>query len=439
MKKQAVLIVQKLQDAGFEAYFAGGGVRDLLLGLDPKDIDIATSAKPEEVEKLFSHTIPVGKQFGIIIVREKEQNYDVATFREESGYEDNRRPSKISFSTSEQDAKRRDFTMNGIFLDPIKNKTLDFVGGQEDIKRRLVRFIGDAQERISEDHLRILRAVRFKITLNFQFEENTLKAVRKNVELIRSVSAERIRNELNKIMESKNRSTGLVELSESGILNFILPELEDLKGVAQPPQYHKEGDVFTHTYLALKSLPKDASLHLTWATLLHDIAKPQTEIRENDQIIFHDHAKASAIKATEILKRLKFSKIEISTISWLIDNHMRIAQIESMRPGKKAEFLLDHRFGDLLELARADTLGTYPPRLEMLDEWQKSRDELIKQKKEYTIKHKKLAIFTGDDLIAIGVKPDNKFKVILEKVRDKILTEDVSSKEEAIAYAKTLI
>lgn len=439
MRKEATQIVKRLQDAGYEAYFAGGSVRDLLLEVKPKDIDIATSALPEQVEAIFDHTIPVGKQFGIIIVRENGHNFDVATFRTESDYSDNRRPQKVEFSSAEQDAKRRDFTINGLYFDPIKNSVVDFVNGQEDIKKHLIRFIGDPDQRINEDHLRIIRAVRFKITLNFQYEEKTFESIRQNAELIKSVSAERIRNELNRIFANKNRAIGLVELSESKILDQILPEIEMMKSVAQPPQYHLEGDVFTHTYLALKSLAADAPLHLVWATLLHDVAKPTTEVRINGQIVFHDHAKVSGELAKKILNRLKFSRIEINTICWMIENHMKIAQINELRAGKKSAFLLDNRFEDLLELAKADTLGTYPPRLELLNEWQKSRDELIKEKEKYIIKNQKLKIFSGDDMVQLGFKPDKKFKEVLEEIQDLILEDKLTSSEQAREYAKKFL
>ncbi len=434
MRNKAKDIVKKLQDNGFEAYFAGGAVRDLLLNKSPKDIDIVSSAHPEQIENLFPKNYPIGKQFGIILVNIDNTNFEVATFRSEDSYEDNRRPSKVVFSDAKSDALRRDFTINGIFYDPIKNKFIDYVGGEEDVKKRVINFIGDAQERIDEDSLRLVRAIRFKITLGFQYGANTFEAIRKSAGYIKNVSKERLRDELKKILSSPFRHIGLVELSESGILKYLLPEIELLKGVPQPVEYHHEGDVFTHTYLALKSLREDASEHVAWAVLLHDIAKPQTLIREGERIIFHDHAKESAKLSIDIMNRLKFSNIEKETIAWLIGNHMKIGDIDKMRPSKRLNFVLDPRFPDLIKVANADAQGTYPVNTSLVQKLKQDLENAISWKTKNVEKQKN--IVSGDDIVKLGIEPSKIVEVIIEDVSDKYIAGELSDKDAAIEYIK---
>jgi poly(A) polymerase len=432
-KNAATKIVKRLQNKGFEAYFAGGCVRDMVLSREPKDFDIATSAKPSQVKDLFKRTISIGEKYGTIIVIEAGQSFEVTTFRVESGYSDNRRPDNVEFTSAEEDAKRRDFTMNAMFFDPVKKKLIDFVDGKSDVKKNVIRFVGDPRERIEEDHLRLLRAIRFKITLGFQYAPETFDVIRSNSSLIGSVAAERVRDELNLIFSSSNKHIGLVELSESGICNIVLPEIEALKGVPQPYEYHHEGDVFTHTYLALKSLKKDEAGYLCWATLLHDISKPQTLIREGGRIIFHDHAQKSAEIAKDILKRLKFPNFEIETIVWLVDNHMRIGDIEKMRPYKRMGFLLDHRFPSLIELARADCLGTYPINTTLVNMMELDREKALEAHESARIVESSGNILKGDDLIAVGFEEGENFGTYLEEANDMI-ADNTMNKEEALNY-----
>lgn len=427
----ATRIVKKLHDHGFEAYFAGGCVRDMLLSRESKDYDIATSAKPNETKKLFTRTVNIGEKFGTIVVIESGLNFEVTTFRIESGYLDNRRPDNIEFTCAKEDASRRDFTTNAMFYDPIKKSLIDYVGGEDDIKKHILRFVGNAQKRIEEDHLRLLRAIRFKVTLGFQYSPDTYDSIRKNSALIKSVATERVRDELNLIFSSFNRHIGLVELSESGINQFILPELELLKGVPQPYEYHHEGDVFTHTYLALRSLAKDEAGYLCWATLLHDIAKPQTLIREDKRIIFHDHAQKSAEMAEQILKRLKFPNFEIETICWLVDNHMRIGDIGKMRPFKRMNFLLDPRFPSLIELARADCMGTYPVNTTLIKMMELDRENALLEKDNAQKVKKSGNLITGDDLIAKGFEPGEKFTDYLAEAND-LVADGKTTKVEAL-------
>lgn len=433
MRDEAIKIVKVLQDSGYVAYFAGGCVRDLLMHQEPNDIDIATSAKPDEVEKLFTETYPIGKEYGTILVRSGKHQFEVTTFREEGSYKDGRRPSTVKFTNAKQDALRRDFTINGIFYNPANGSYIDYVGGRDDIKKRVIDFIGSARERILEDKLRLVRAVRFKVTLGFQYSDETLVAVKKNANLIREVSSERVRDEINKIFANKNRHIGLVELSRSGILRHILPEVEKLKGVPQPIEYHHEGDCFTHTYLALRSLPPNAPLRLAWAVLLHDIAKPKTIKKERGKISFPGHAQESARIAEEIMKRFKFSKTETKEISWLIYYHMSVAQIDQMRPGKRLEFLTDPKFNDLIELVEADSKGTYPVNLDLVEKMEAAKNSALLQKN--SIKTEKRLI-NGDDLISLGIEPGKKFKKILEDVLDRQIGGDFADKQVALDYVK---
>src|SRR3954462_355260 len=282
MEQTARGIVRKLRAAGRVAYYAGGSVRDLVRGQPPKDIDIATDARPEAVKKLFPRTYAVGAHFGVIVVLEKEFQFEVATFRSDGAYIDGRHPVEVHFATAEEDAARRDFTINGMFFDPEKDEVLDFVGGRADLKRRLIRAIGDPAQRFAEDRLRMLRAVRFVTVLGFEIDEKTWKAVVASASSITQISAERIREELVKIFLSPNRARGWDLLDASGLMRAILPEMEAMKGCEQPPQFHPEGDVFKHTRIMLEMLPAETSLPLVFSVLFHDVAKPATATVDED-------------------------------------------------------------------------------------------------------------------------------------------------------------
>jgi len=435
MIKTATEIVKIIQNQGNIAYFAGGYVRDKLLGVDSNDIDIVTSATPDEIEKLFPQTSAVGKKFGIIVVNKNNYSFEVATFRSESDYLDKRRPKNISFTDAKADATRRDFTVNALFYDPLAKKIIDFVGGEEDIKKRVIRFIGDPVERINEDYLRLIRAIRFKSTLNFQYDKFTFAAVRANAHLIQKVSKERIRDELNKIVQCSNRHIALIELSQSGLLGFIIPEIENLKGIPQPAQHHREGDVFTHTYLAFKSLPADSDLRLCWAVLLHDIAKPQTLIREGKKIIFHNHAQVSAEVTRDILARLKFSKTDIKAITFLVENHMRVGHIDKMRPGKKLHFLTNPLSEDLVKLIEADQKGKIPTDLTFV---KKFKDEIVaaQQLRKKIQKNNQDKIIDGHILLEMGFVEGPKIKEILDDVNDEIVKGKISTRNKAKIYIR---
>lgn len=380
-----IKIIIKLKNAGFEAFLVGGAVRDLILGRKIKDYDIATSAKPEEIEKLFENTKPVGKEFGVILVIEDGQPFEVATFRSDVSYSDNRRPDKVAWSNPKEDASRRDFTVNALFLDLVQsNKPLviqeirqepdhlkaitnfgdiiDYVGGLSDVEDKLIKFVGDAQERINEDHLRIIRAIRFKAVLDFQYAHRTEEILKENVSQIKTVSAERIQFEFDRILESSNRAKAIIEMDNFGILNLIIPELEALKTIDQSKKFFQSGNIFDHTMLVLSHLPEEVEADIAWAGLLHDVGKPKTLSMGYDRKKrwtekFHNHNVIGAEMAKIILKRLKFSKERIERICWLIDNHQMPPQILTMRVGRQKRWLLDQRLPDLLVLHKADAQG----------------------------------------------------------------------------------
>ncbi|MFN7562353.1 MAG: CCA tRNA nucleotidyltransferase, partial [Prosthecobacter sp.] len=309
MREAAIRIIEKLTAAGHTALLAGGCVRDMLLGREAKDYDVATSATPEEVVKLFPGAKTVGAHFGVVVVRAGEHGFvEVATFRSDGSYSDGRRPDSVTFSTPEMDAERRDFTVNGLFYDPLAKKVIDYVGGEKDLKMGLLRAIGVAAQRFEEDRLRLMRAVRFATVLGFDIEHATWESVCGLADKITSVSIERIRDEFIKIMLHENRVRGFDLLVNSGLMQHILPEILALQGCEQPPQFHPEGDVFVHTRLMLSLLPAEASLPLVMSVLLHDIAKPATQTRDADtgRIRFNGHDKLGAEMTGEIMRRMKF-------------------------------------------------------------------------------------------------------------------------------------
>lgn len=443
MKNAAISLVEKLRAPGFQAYFAGGSVRDILMGVIPKDYDIVTSARPDEVEKILPKTIAVGKQFGVIVAIEGKYKFEIATFRSEGKYSDLRRPDKVFWSDAEHDAKRRDFTINGMFYSPISKRVIDYVGGQEDIKNKIIKFIGNPDERIKEDHLRILRAVRFKNTLNFSYDKRTYEAIKNNAHRIQSVSAERIRDEVNKMFSSASRTKALEDLEETGLLKYILPEISRLKGLPEPKEFHHEGDTFTHTCLAIESLPTDAPLYLVWATLLHDSGKyfaitfPQTK---DDRIRFNKHVKYSAGIASAICRRLKFPNYERKIIVWLVKNHMIMADIPKMALAKQRRWLMNPWFPMLLELNKADSLGIRPVRLDLykkdLTLYNKAKELLDKENKKTKFK----PLLTGKDLIyELKIEQGPKIGQILKVLEDAQLEEKIKTKEQALSLARNLI
>lgn len=434
MQPTSIEIIKKLKKAGYEAYWAGGCVRDMLLGIKPKDFDIVTSAKPDEIEKVLEHTIPIGKQFGVILAIENGHHFEVATFRSDSGYTDGRRPDAVIFSSAREDAKRRDFTINGMFYDPTEDKVMDFVDGQKDLEARLIRFIGNPQERILEDHLRILRAIRLKNTLDFQYEPETYNAILKHASLlIEKVSNERIRDELNKIIISPHAVNAFQDMEDTGILKIILPEIQKMKGVAQPYQYHKEGDVWTHAMQSLAALPGHAPLALRWATLLHDVGKPET-FKLAERIRFDTHDRKSRDIAFKLLTRLRFDKRVIDEVCWLIEHHMMVMPLVQMSKGRRLAWFHQLYFKNLLELFYADARGTTPPHTEIIDQIAKLYHDDLQ-----SMPTPPPPLLHGEDVMKFfKIKPGKKIGYILQKLREKQLAGELKTKEDALEWLKTI-
>lgn len=430
MKDTAVQIVHRLHDAGYTAYFAGGCVRDMVRGVEPHDFDIATTATPAEVQRLFPKTIPVGAQFGVVLVIADGQQFEVATFRNDEAYVDGRRPTGVRFGTPEEDAQRRDFTVNGLFYDPLAERIIDFVGGQADIERRLIRAIGDARQRFTEDKLRLLRGVRFATTLDYEIEPATWAAVQEMAGQIGIVSAERIREELIKIFTRANAGRGLVLLEESGLLREILPEVAAMKGVEQPPEFHPEGDVFTHVKLMLDSLPAGPSVTLAFAVLLHDVGKPPTFERAPDRIRFNEHDEVGAAMTEQILRRLRFSNDEIARIVTCVAEHMRVRHVQEMRPAKLKRILARATFADELELHRMDCLASHGS----LDNVEFLRRKAVELPATVV---KPAPLVTGRDLLALGFPPGPRLGAVLREIEEMQLDDRLRTRDEALAYARS--
>jgi tRNA nucleotidyltransferase/poly(A) polymerase len=433
MEQTAHGIVRKLRAAGHAAYYAGGSVRDLLNAKPPKDVDIATEARPEVVQKIFPRTYAVGAHFGVIVVLESDFQFEVATFRSDGAYLDGRRPVEVHFATAEEDAARRDFTINGMFFDPEKDEVIDFVGGRADLERKLIRAIGDPAQRFAEDRLRMLRAVRFATVLGFEIDSATWDAVKASAASISEISAERIREELVKIFLSPNRVRGWDLLDASGLMKTILPELEAMKGCEQPPQFHPEGDVFKHTRIMLELLPAEASLPLIFSVLFHDIGKPPTAmVDEEGRIRFNGHDRIGAEMTEAIMERLRFSRVEIDATVEAVRQHMVFKDVPNMRVAKLKRFMARPTFDDELELHRVDCASSHG----MLDNY-----EFLRQKKEEFANEPIIPppLVSGDDLIAMGLKPGPMFGEILEAVETRQLEGALKDREEAIAWVKEFL
>jgi poly(A) polymerase len=425
-RQLATDIVRRLQAAGFAAFWVGGCVRDSLLGREPGDYDIATSAPPEKIEQLFPHTVPVGRKFGVIIVVEAEQQFQVATFRAEANYRDGRRPETVVFADARADAERRDFTINGLFFDPTAEKLHDWVGGEADLRSKVIRTIGPPEERFAEDHLRLLRAVRFAAQLGFEIERATFAAVQVHAAKIRLISAERVQDELLKLFRPPHATRGLELLHSSGLLEHILPEIAAAVSCEQSPDFHPEGSVFNHLCLMLKQLPPDAPPSLPWAVLLHDVAKPVTASRdpETGSIHFYGHEKVGAKMAEEILERLRFPRKQIEEVATAVRFHMQFKDAPKMRKSTLRRLLLRETFPLELALHRLDCLGSHG----MLDVY----DFLVTQAEELANQPQiRPPLLTGNDLIALGMKPGPALGAVLNEIREKQLQDELKTSEEA--------
>jgi poly(A) polymerase len=441
---EAFHIARRLRQRDFVAYFAGGCVRDLLLGIEPKDFDVATSAPPDEVRKTFARTESVGAHFGVVLVlgdSERERiATEVATFRHDGAYSDGRRPDAVRFSTDpREDALRRDFTINGLLLDvlafdqgdKLESCIHDFVGGQADLRAKLVRALGDPALRFAEDKLRMLRAVRFAARLNFAIDPRTFAAMRAQAHAIDQVSAERVREELTRILTEGSARRGFELLDASGLLAQVLPEVVRLKGVEQPPQYHPEGDVWIHTLMLLEHLPAGASPTLAWGMLLHDIGKPATftppdPAKPDDRIRFNGHVEVGVTIARAILNRLRFSNEDCTQILALVEHHMRFGDILHMRQSTLKRFLRLPKFDEHLALHYADVMSSNR-HTELYDfakqRYEESPTEIIRP----------ALLVTGEDLIAAGYRPGPAFKTMLTAAEDAQLEGEVTTHDQALA------
>ena len=424
----ALAISRRLEEQGYQAYFAGGAVRDLLLGADIADIDIATSAAPDVIEKLFPQTVGVGKQFGVIVVVLDQTNYEVTTFRSDSGYDDGRHPSKVEFSDARQDALRRDFTINSLFLNPLTGEVIDYNGGREDLARRLIRTVGRPEETLKEDKLRILRAIRFACQLGFEIEADTYLHLDRFADQLRRISWERIRDEVLKILTGPDPGRGLKLMFDTGILDTILPEVAAMDGVAQPPQFHPEGDVLEHTRL-LFSRSRCRSRTLALATLLHDVGKPPT-FTVKERIRFDGHAELGAEMAGTICRRLRLSNDVVDEVVDLVKDHLRFIHVKEMRESTLKRFLRRDNIDDHLELHRLDCLASHGD----LSNYDFCCEKLLKLGEE-TLRPDRL--INGRDLIELGLEPGPLFSEILNTVEDRQLEGSLISREQALDWVET--
>lgn len=430
MEQIARSIVARLRERGYVAYYAGGCVRDLVRGTKPKDFDVATDARPEQVQAIFPRTYAVGAHFGVIVVLEGGFQFEVATFRSDGLYIDGRHPVEVHFSSAEEDARRRDFTINGMFYDPIAAEVIDFVDGRADLQAGLIRAIGQPEQRFAEDRLRMLRAVRFATVLEFEIDPSTWTALVERAETIKDISAERIREELVRIFLSPHRLRGFDLLDRSGLLGAILPEMEPMKGCAQPEQFHPEGDVFQHTRLMLELLPEKVSAPLVFSVLLHDVGKPPTAtVDENGRIRFNNHDRIGAEMTAAIMERLRFSRAEIDATVEMVLQHMVFKDVPRMRIAKLKRFMARPTFEDELELHRVDCESSH----RMMENY----DFLLQKREEFA--NEPIIpppLVRGDDLIAMGMKPGPKFGEILEAVETRQLEGALKTREEALEWVR---
>jgi tRNA nucleotidyltransferase (CCA-adding enzyme) len=425
-RERAIEIIKRLREHGYEGYLAGGCVRDLLLNKQPQDYDIATNARPEDIQRIFSRVVPVGAQFGVMLVIIENEPFEVATFRFDGPYLDGRRPSHVRYGTLEEDTLRRDFTINGMIYDPIDDRLIDLVDGRKDLERCCVRAIGDPYGRLEEDRLRMIRAIRFAAGLNFTIESRTFQAIKSLASTVTRVSWERIGDELTRILTQGGARRGFELLDQSELLTALLPEIVAMKGTDQSPDYHPEGDVFTHTLLTLTHLQSPTET-LAYGCLLHDVAKPVCIHKQADRITFYGHTDRGAEIAEAILQRLKRPRATWERVAYLVRNHLRHTQAPKMRLSTLKRFLREDGIDELLELARIDALSSsgdlqyYRFCKERLDELQ--LEEIRPE-----------PLLRGRDLIEMGFTPGPLFTEILRQVEDAQLGGELSSHENAVEW-----
>ena len=425
---QAVAIVNRLREEGYESYLAGGCVRDFLLNKTPQDYDIATSARPEDVQRIFPRTVPVGAQFGVILVMLEDQSFEVASFRFDGPYLDGRRPSQVRYGTLQEDILRRDFTINGMVYDPIENRVIDLVEGKKDLARRCIRAIGDPRQRFEEDRLRMVRAIRFAASLNFDIDSLTFEAIKQSAAMITQISSERIGEEITRILTEGGARRGFELLDETGLLQILLPEIEQMKGIEQSPDHHPEGDVFEHTLLTLSHLEAPTET-LAYGCLLHDVGKPVCFRKEADRITFYGHTDRGAEMAEAILKRLKRGRAAWERVAYLVKNHLRHTQATKMRLSTLKRFLREEGIDELLELARIDALSSSGD----LQYYHFCRERLAEMQEEEI---RPEPLLRGKDLIEMGYVPGPIFAEILQQVEDAQLGGELTSRQAATDWVK---
>jgi poly(A) polymerase len=445
VKDFATSIVKTLRQHGFEAYLVGGCVRDLLLGREPKDYDVATNATPRQVMTIFPETYAVGAQFGVVLVPapdsgsapdcqaeggSKSPCVEVATFRSDIGYTDGRHPDEVRFSNDpREDVARRDFTINGMLLDPVSGEVFDYVGGRKDLEAGIIRTIGNPQHRFTEDKLRMLRAVRFAARFEYTIEPATFAAMQALADQITVVSRERVRDELTRMLTEGHASRAFLMLDESGLLQFVLPEISAMHGVEQPPEFHPEGDVFVHTLLLLDNLPQPCPPTLGWGALLHDVGKPATFRIAPDRIRFDGHVDVGVKIAQAICRRLRFSNDDTEQILALVDNHMRFGDAMKMKESTLKKFMRLRDFDEHMALHRADCLASHR-NLTTYEFIRQRRAEIPPEKM------RPAPLVNGKDLIAAGHVPGPKFKEILSAVEDAQLEGRLPSRDAALEFVR---
>jgi poly(A) polymerase len=427
-KEKALSIVRRLREAGHESFLAGGCVRDMLLNKEPQDYDITTSAMPEDIGRIFPETIPVGAQFGVLLVMIDNAPFEVATFRHDGPYLDGRHPSFVRYGTLREDVLRRDFTINGMVLDPVADRIIDLVEGQKDLDAHVIRAIGDPLARFEEDRLRMLRAVRFAASLTFTIEEKTFAAIQELTATITAVSWERIGEEITRILIERGARRGFELLDQTGLLEVLVPEVAAMKGVEQSPDYHPEGDVFTHTLRLLGQLDFPTET-LAYGCLLHDVAKPVCIRKEGDRITFYGHMERGAEMAEAILQRLKRSRDTWDRVSYLVRSHLRHTQAPNMRLATLKKFLGEDGIGELLELTRIDALAANGD----LTHYNFCKEKLAELKEDEI--HPE-PLIRGRDLIALEFAPGPLFRDILAQVEEAQLGGELTNHEQAMEWVK---
>ena len=431
-KQLAEAVIVRLHEAGHEALLAGGCVRDLLLGRPAKDYDVATSARPEEVLGLFPKALTVGVSFGVVVVAEGPLQVEVATFRSDLGYSDGRRPDQVAFTDARHDAARRDFTINGMFLDPAGGEVIDYVGGRKDLEARIIRAVGDPRARFAEDHLRMLRAVRFAAELGFAIDGGTAAAIQELAPKAARVSGERVAMELERILTAPpaGRRTGLELMDQLGLLAVLLPEVHAMHGVQQGLPHHPEGDVFVHTVLCVEQL-REPTFELALAALLHDVGKPSAAGVREGRRTFYGHERIGEGLARQACNRLRLSVLQTRRAAWLVRSHMKLMSCDEMREARLKRLFAEEGFEELAELWRSDCLasgGTAEAYEDLMARYRALSREQVRPR----------PLVTGDDLIAMGFQPGPAFREILDRVYDAQLEGRAASKDEALALARRI-